>query len=173
MAASVKPVSVGTGSLPTPTTPQAFATWLDAHLNHGKPLPGLPSSAGSTIGANWLWWYAQKYAADGSKYTLLEYEEAFVAYAAFDLTGDIIGSGAAGAVGATGTAVNAIPPALGSAFSWTDGLSNLLGTLGSSAFWLRAAKVVLGGALLLIGLAHLTGADGAIMTAARRAPIPV
>lgn len=46
-------------------------------------------------------------------------------------------------------------------------------TLGSKNLWMRAAKVIIGGALLLIGVAHMTGADNAVAQAARRVPVPV
>jgi hypothetical protein len=39
--------------------------------------------------------------------------------------------------------------------------------------WIRFAKIVVGGALLIIGLAHMTGADNAVASAARKVPLPV
>jgi hypothetical protein len=45
--------------------------------------------------------------------------------------------------------------------------------LAATATWLRVAKVVLGGALLLFGLAHMTGASNAAATAVKRLPLPV
>ena len=39
--------------------------------------------------------------------------------------------------------------------------------------WIRIAKAVVGGALVLIGLAHMTGASDAISSAARKVPLPV
>jgi hypothetical protein len=37
----------------------------------------------------------------------------------------------------------------------------------------RALKIIIGGALLLIGLAHMTGAGNAVLETARKAPLPV
>lgn len=51
----------------------------------------------------------------------------------------------------------------------TAGITGFSGT----NFVLRAIKVIIGGVLLLIGLAHITGADNAISDAARKAPLPV
>jgi hypothetical protein len=39
--------------------------------------------------------------------------------------------------------------------------------------WIRIAKVVAGGLLLLIGLAHITGAENKVASIARKVPIPV
>jgi hypothetical protein len=39
--------------------------------------------------------------------------------------------------------------------------------------WIRVAKVVVGGLLLIVGLVHITGADNAVATAARKVPLPV
>ena len=39
--------------------------------------------------------------------------------------------------------------------------------------WVRLAKIVVGGALVLIGLAHMTGADNAAFNAARKVPVIV
>lgn len=60
----------------------------------------------------------------------------------------------------TGTVTGDSPPSLG----------NLVGSITGfhgSNFVIRAAKIIIGGALLLIGLAHLTGADNSVMKAAR------
>lgn len=46
-------------------------------------------------------------------------------------------------------------------------------SLGEANTWIRVAKVVIGGALVLIGLAHLTGADNAVASFARKAPLPI
>lgn len=39
--------------------------------------------------------------------------------------------------------------------------------------WIRVAKVVIGGTLVVVGLAHITGADNAVAKAARRIPLPL
>lgn len=45
--------------------------------------------------------------------------------------------------------------------------------LTSANTWIRVAKVVAGGMLLIIGLAHMTGVSGAAANAARKVPLPV
>ena len=52
-------------------------------------------------------------------------------------------------------------------------LSSFLSALTASATWVRVAKVIVGGGLVLIGVAHMTGASDAVSTAARRVPLPV
>ena len=61
------------------------------------------------------------------------------------------------------TGVLGIPASIGSFFS----------ALGQSNTWIRVAKVVIGGVLLIVGLVHITGADNAVATYARKVPLPV
>jgi hypothetical protein len=78
---------------------------------------------------------------------------------------------AASALGdvATGVETASIVP------SWSDGLAGFLADLTSGNLWIRAGKVVLGGAILIVGLAKLTGADqkigGVVSTAVKAAPL--
>jgi hypothetical protein len=39
--------------------------------------------------------------------------------------------------------------------------------------WIRVGKVIVGGVLLIVGLAHITGVSGAVADTARRVPVPV
>src|ERR1700722_14753379 len=48
-------------------------------------------------------------------------------------------------------------------------LTGFISSLENSGTWVRVAKVVIGGALVIIGLARMTGADGAVGSAAKRA----
>jgi hypothetical protein len=45
--------------------------------------------------------------------------------------------------------------------------------LTEAATWIRLAKVVIGGALVLIGVAHMTGFSGSAGNAARAVPLPI
>jgi hypothetical protein len=45
--------------------------------------------------------------------------------------------------------------------------------LANANTWIRVAKVIAGGMLLIIGLAHITGASNAIASTARKAPLPI
>jgi hypothetical protein len=89
-----------------------------------------------------------------------------------------LGAGTAGAIGdiigATGTAVGAVATGVSTASilpSWTNGLTSLLGDLTSASLWIRIAKVIIGGAMLLVGIAKLTGASGVAAKAVKVAPL--
>jgi len=173
------------------TTPAAFKAYANANLKGDNGKPGGPVQAlsglgytGATVGDQWLKFYAAKHGQLGSQYTLLEYEEAFVV-----LWSDAqLGNNVAQATGATGqiiqadvtgigkgisqfnTTLGGLPAAAAGAFS---SLSFLQG-LTSATLWIRVAKVVIGGAMLLIGLAKLTGADKTVAVlgkAAAAAPL--
>lgn len=45
--------------------------------------------------------------------------------------------------------------------------------LGDPNTWIRVTKVVVGGVLLIVGLVHITGADNAVASVARKVPLPV
>jgi hypothetical protein len=45
--------------------------------------------------------------------------------------------------------------------------------LGDKNTWIRVAKVIVGGVMLIVGLVHITGAGGAAADAARKVPLPV
>lgn len=96
-----------------------------------------------------------------------------IAVATADL---LLSSGVASTIGAAantaGQVVGDTATGVASA-SYLPGLTSLLGALTDKNLWVRAAKVIIGGALVLIGLAHMTGADNAVAVAARKAPLPV
>lgn len=52
-------------------------------------------------------------------------------------------------------------------------VGDFFGALTEKNLWIRAAKIVVGAVLIIIGLAHMTGADNAVAAAARKAPLPV
>jgi hypothetical protein len=52
-------------------------------------------------------------------------------------------------------------------------IGDFFGALTQSSTWIRVAKVAVGGLLLVIGLVHITGADNALASAARKVPLPV
>jgi hypothetical protein len=159
------------------TTPQAFKGYLNAHFKGDNQKLGGTVAAlgqtGSTLGDQWLSWYALKHAKDGSKFTLLEYEEAFVLlWEDATLGGDLA---AATTVGATdvGNFGNAAVAGTNNFYNSTlfGGLTKLAGELDSSAFWLRAVKVIVGGVLLIVGLSRITGVDNAVTNAVKKVPV--
>jgi hypothetical protein len=74
-------------------------------------------------------------------------------------------TGAAGALGdvATGIETASIVP------SWADGLAGFLADLTNANLWIRVAKIGIGGTILVVGLAKLTGADQKIGGVAAKA----
>lgn len=60
--------------------------------------------------------------------------------------------------------------------SWEQGLEavgRFFASLGEANTWIRIAKVLIGGVLLVVGLVHITGADNAVASAARKVPLPI
>lgn len=141
--------------MPAATTPQAFAGWLNANINHGgKPIPGLP---GATLGDQWLSWYAQKHAALGDQFTLQDYEDSFLVFLQFDVTGVDLGAFAAGSVTGTGVAVNSIIPGL-NPLSWLSAIGDFFHRLTEGSTWIRLGEGLLGIVLISVGIARLTHA---------------
>lgn len=60
-----------------------------------------------------------------------------------------------------------------STLSGLDAIGAFFNKLGEANTWIRVAKVLVGGVLLIIGLAHMTGAGNAVATTARKVPLPV
>jgi hypothetical protein len=65
--------------------------------------------------------------------------------------------------------------ASGSGSSWEQSIQNFIGDLTSQNLWVRVAKIVFGGGILLLGIAKLTGADakigGVVAKATKLAPL--
>lgn len=79
--------------------------------------------------------------------------------------GDVIGAGAAAGVGnATGLGNISNP------LSGLAAIGDFFSRLTESSTWIRAAKILVGGAILLIGIAHVTGMEGKIGDLARKVP---
>jgi hypothetical protein len=55
--------------------------------------------------------------------------------------------------------------------SWETELGQFLSAISSENTWVRVAKVLIGGAMLLVGIAKLTGAGGVAAKAVRIAPL--
>lgn len=51
-------------------------------------------------------------------------------------------------------------------------IGDFFGALTQSNTWIRLAKIITGGVLVIVCLAHMTGADNAIANTARRIPAP-
>jgi hypothetical protein len=57
--------------------------------------------------------------------------------------------------------------------SGLDAIGAFFNNLGLASTWIRVAKVVIGGTLVVIGIAHMTGASNAIASTARKVPLPI
>lgn len=84
--------------------------------------------------------------------------------------------GVLGQVARQGTPIlSPVAGAVAVAQSWEQALQQFLSELSSANLWIRVAKVAIGGTILLVGLAKLTGADQAIggvaATAVKVAPL--
>lgn len=142
------------GNLPD-TTPQAFASYLDANFAgtdgvKGHPLHALDALgyAGSTLGDQWLKFWAAEQAKFGSKYPLLTAEQAFIVLWEEGATGSNIAAGAAGGLAAAGATT----------LSGAQTAETIFSVLQSPNLWIRAGEVVLGLVLLAVGIARLTNA---------------
>jgi len=48
-----------------------------------------------------------------------------------------------------------------------------VGSISGTNLVIRAVKIIIGGVLLIIGLVHITGADNAVASIARKVPVPI
>lgn len=158
-------------------TAAQWEAWETANATPGNPVYTGTAKAGGTVplaGKTWAQVYAALYAvgqAQTPKQTPDQIGSATEELALEEALGLTLGAATSTAgqvIGAAGTGV-----ATASFAPWASGLTGLLGNLTSAALWIRVAKVIGGGALLIIGLAHITGATNTVATAARKVPLPV
>jgi hypothetical protein len=79
-------------------------------------------------------------------------------------TGDAVGKAAKSAANDAGQATG-----LGDVGTDISTISGFASALGNKTLWIRTGKIVIGGGLLLIGVAHLTGVDNKVAKAAIKA----
>ncbi len=97
------------------------------------------------------------------------------------LTGTLIGNGTAAAASTLGQvpaaaatgAENATNTLTTGPLSGLDAIGAFFNNLTNPNTWIRVAKVVVGGVLLIVGLVHITGAGGAVANVARKVPVPI
>lgn len=156
------------GGLPA-TNPQDFAAYLDAHFKGDRGVLGGPVAAldsqgatGSSLGAQWLTWYAQEQATHPGA-TLLDYETAFVLLWSDATFGGDLAAGLAGGSTAAGDFASSAAGTLTTAGE----LGSIFSVLQSGALWLRIAEGLLGIVLIAIGIARMTNAVPAATRIAR------
>jgi hypothetical protein len=69
---------------------------------------------------------------------------------------------------ATSTEVSLPNPLTG-----VDAIGAFFNKLGDASTWIRVGKVVIGALLLVVGLVHITGVEGAAANIARKVPVPI
>lgn len=156
-------------------TPAQWEAWFNANSSPANPRYTGTAKAGVTplAGKTWAQVFAAIYANEhvtpdqaGSATDALAAEEAIAVGAGAAASG----AGAATAATAAGVSSASYLP------SWLNGLAGLgkfLDNLANANLWIRVAKVVAGGAAMIIGLAHISGASNAVAQAARKVPVPV
>ena len=85
-------------------------------------------------------------------------------------------NGVPGTGKSTGSSTSTVNSANGSLPNPLSGLAavgDFLVRLGDPNTWIRVAKIIIGGTLLIVGLAHMSGADNALASVARKVPVPV
>lgn len=158
-------------------TPAAFAAFANQYLAVLPPATASSHGAtGTTAGAQFTSYYAWARRKDPAA-SLGQIEEAFTILSvgsglSAGIGSAVTGTGAALGQIATGTAIGTAQ-ATQTITSPLQAVQNFLAALSSSALWLRVAKVVIGGALLLIGLARMSGADKVADAVTRHVPIPI
>lgn len=76
-----------------------------------------------------------------------------------------------GAPGVSASTVNSSNGAIGNPLGFLGNLANFFGDFTQAATWIRVAKVIIGGVLLITGAAHLTGTDKTAAKALKAAPL--
>jgi hypothetical protein len=66
-----------------------------------------------------------------------------------------------------------VNPKLPNPLTGINAIGAFFNDLGNANTWIRVAKVVIGGLLLIIGIVHITGVSGAAADVARKVPLPV
>jgi hypothetical protein len=167
------PFSTGTTAVQNQyPTPQSFADYLNQHWP-GKRITGSGVPSGSDVGDQWLTWYAAQ-SAKYPSYSLGEWEQAFFTIVGAHELGDAVGQAVQATADATGQMAQGTAAGLdqfASFLSPFEDIANVFHALGETSTWLRLAKIVIGGALILAGVAHLTGAGSTAMNIAKKVPI--
>lgn len=161
------PSTGGGGAVPS-------AAQFAALLNQKYPGKRIndPAYPGSDIGDQWLNYYS----AHSASQSLSILENAFADIILLeDLKGGLTAAGAATGAAQDQAITGAVKGAI-QITSWEQGLEAIgrfFASLSKGNTWIRITKVLIGGVLLVTGIVHITGAQGAVATAARKVPLPI
>lgn len=72
-----------------------------------------------------------------------------------------------------GSAIGGTVNAAASSIPGLSAIGDFFGALTQSATWIRVVKVIVGGVMLVVGIAHMSGASGKIAETARKVPLPI
>lgn len=145
-----------------------WEAWFNANSNPANPGYTGTAKAGTVPLAGKTW--AQVFAAILAQEHVTPDQAASATEGLAALEGIAVGAGAS----ATGAGASTAAAGQGiSTASYLPSLTTLLGALTSKNLWIRAAKVVIGGTLVIVGLAHMSGASNAVARTARKVPLPV
>lgn len=163
---------VGTG-----LTPAQWEAWIKANTaTKGATYTGTATTKLGTPlhGKTWDQVYAALYAAAQTVKPPQSPDQVALETQVLAATEGLALGAQAGAAGAANAIEQSGNAAAATNFApWATGLGDFLAALTSANTWIRVAKVVVGGVLLIVGLVHITGADNAVATAARKVPLPV
>jgi hypothetical protein len=153
-----------------------FAAWLDkAYPNETIPATsGKAKLAGSTLGAQYKTFAGEYEAEIKAQYPsnyLAETQGAFMILVGETTLAKGTAKAASETANETETAAKGAAEGIGEFASSLD----FLDALGSPALWIRVAKVVVGGVILIVGLVKLAGVEqkvpGIVKTAVKAAPL--
>lgn len=155
-------------------TPAQWEAWFTANTAAAAPKYTGTAKAGTVAlaGKTWAQVYAALYAYGQTQVPKWTPDETAGPTAALSAE-EALAVGVAGSVAQVGSLTGDFTGALPAAASWAAGLTGFLAALTSANTWIRVSKVVVGGVLLIVGLVHITGADGAVASAAKKVPLPV
>lgn len=156
MANTPSTVPVGQGY-----TPAQWEAWFQGFTSANPRMPRYTGTNPSARGKTWDQVYPVLYAAgqkQNPKLTPDQVAQAEIELAQIQAVADGIGS----TVQYTGTFANDSGKAGAATGAWLGHFSSVLdflNALGSANLWIRVAKVIGGGVILVVGLLKLTGAD--------------
>jgi hypothetical protein len=143
-------------------------TWYDIKWDGQTYVENLSGAAEKTLTGLGIHGYATQAEAEANPQTMNDVQaalggaQALAGYSGSSTNIPTPGGVAIGAGATASTAANAIP-----------GLSQFFNALTQINTWIRVAKVIIGGTLLIISLAHMTGAENAVASAARKTSLPI
>jgi hypothetical protein len=165
-------------------TKAQWVTWFKGFTANNPKMPKYTGDNASGKGKTWDQFYSVLYAAGQKQNPKATPDQ--VAQAEIELIqAQAVADGVGATLNLTGTTVEvsgkaaaATATQIGKQIPGLSAISNVdqfVSALGSANLWIRVAKVTIGGVILIVGLAKLTGLDakapGIVKTAVKAAPL--